>query len=113
MTDDLKKQIQDKQGAQGFIKVTDSPVSALTTEQKAVLNRKGNVFYNEGDIENARRIFVTTGYSDGLTRVGDTYMEKKEGIKALKQYFLAHNKKKSEPICEDLAKIVSIMLKED
>jgi hypothetical protein len=113
MTDDLKKQIQDKQGSQGFIKVTDSPVSALTTEQKAVLNRKGNIFYNEGDIENARRIFVTTGYSDGLTRVGDTYMEKKEGIKALKQYFLAHNKKKSEPIYEDLAKIISIMLKED
>lgn len=113
MTDDLKNQIQNKQGPDGFIKVTDSPVSSLTAEQKAVLNRKGNILYNEGDIESARRIFVTTGYSDGLTRVGDSYMEKKEGIKALKQYVLAHNKKKSEPVYEDLAKIISIMLKEE
>lgn len=113
MTDDLKKQIQNKQGPDGFIKVADSPVSSLTAEQKAVLNRKGNVLYNQGDIESARRIFVTTGYSDGLTRVGDAYMEKKEGIKALKQYVLAHNKKKSEPVYENLAKIISIILKEE
>jgi hypothetical protein len=112
MADDLKKQIINKEGADGFIKVTDSPVSSLTSEQKVVLNRKGNILYNQGDIESARRIFVATGYSDGLTRIGDAYMQKKEGIKALKQYILAHNKKKSEPVYEDLAKIISIMLKE-
>jgi hypothetical protein len=113
MTDDVKKQIQSKQGPDGFIKVTDEPVSCLSSEQKAVLNRKGNTLYNDGDIESARRIFVTTGYSDGLTRVGDAYMEKKEGIKALKQYVLAHNQKKSEPIYENLAHIISIMLKDE
>ncbi|MFA6855612.1 MAG: hypothetical protein WCR31_00250 [Treponema sp.] len=113
MTDDFKKQIKNKQGPEGFIKVTDSPVLSLTSEQKAVLNRKGNILYNQGDIESARRIFVTTGYSDGLTRIGDAYMQKKEGIKALKQYVLAHNVKKSEPVYADLAKIISIILKED
>jgi hypothetical protein len=113
MTDDVKKQIQNKQGTDGFIKVTDSPVLSLSSEQKAVLNRKGNILYNQGDIESARRIFVTTGYSDGLTRVGDVYMEKKEGLKALKQYVLAHNQKKSEPLYEDLAKIISAILKEE
>ncbi|MBQ9494232.1 MAG: hypothetical protein IJR50_01165 [Treponema sp.] len=111
MTDELKKQIAEKQGQQGFIKVTDSPVSGLTDEQKVLLNRKGNALYNEGDIESARRIFTTTGYSDGLTRVGDKYMENNESINALKQYVLAHNKKKSEPIYEDIAKIISSMLK--
>ncbi|MCK9168990.1 MAG: hypothetical protein M0P01_01095 [Treponema sp.] len=113
MTDELKNQIKAKQESEGFIKVTDSPVLSLTSEQKAVLNKKGNILYNQGDIESARRIFVTTGYSDGLTRVGDAYMQKEKGIKALKQYVLAHNVKKSEPVYEELAKIISIILKED
>jgi hypothetical protein len=111
--DDVKKEISKKQGSDGFIKVTDAPVSTLTSEQKAILNRKGNVLFNQGDIESARRLYVTTGYSDGLTRVGDKYMEKNESLKALKQYVLAHNTKKAEPIYEQLGQILSALLKEE
>ena len=84
--DSLKDQIDLKNGSEGFIKVTDNPVSSLNSEQKVILNRKGNILFNQGDIESARRIFTTTGYSDGLTRVGDIYKEKNESLKALKQY---------------------------
>ncbi len=110
MNGSLKDEIKKRQGADGFIKVTDNPVSSLTSEQKAILNRKGNELFNKGRIEEARRIFITTGYSDGLTRVGDIYQKKNETLKALKLYVLAHNKSKAEPIYEKMAKIISILL---
>ncbi len=112
MNESLKDEIKKKQGADGFIKVTDNPVSSLTSEQKAILNRKGNELFNKGRIEEARRIFITTGYSDGLTRVGDIYKKKNETLKALKLYVLAHNKTKVEPIYEKMAGIISILLQE-
>ena len=64
------KAVQENQIPEGFIKVTDNPVAGLSSEQKVILNRKANAMFNNGNIEDARRIFITTGYSDGLTRVG-------------------------------------------
>lgn len=112
MKDSIREQINQKHPQDGFIKVTDNPVASLSSEQKVILNRKGNILFNQGDIESARRIFITTGYSDGLTRVGDEYAEKKETLKALKLYVLAHNKAKAEPIYEKMAQVISGILKE-
>ncbi len=109
---DLKKQIDEKQVGEGFIKVTDLPVGNLSPQQRVMLNRKANALFNDGKIEMAERIFITTGYSDGLTRCGDTYAEKNEYIKALRLYLLAHNKRKSDPLIEKIAGMVSTMLKE-
>ena len=112
----LEKKINDAVKEQkiqdGSIKVTDNPVEGLNSEQKVVLNRKANIMFNNGNIEDARRIYITTGYSDGLTRVGDYYMNKNEGLKALKAYYLAHNKRDAEPIYENLAKVISSLLKD-
>ena len=88
------KTLEEAKIPEGFIKVTDSPVKGLSSEQKVILNRKANIMFNNGNVEDARRIFITTGYSDGLTRVGDYYMNKNESLKALKVYYLAHNKKR-------------------
>ena len=104
--------IREKQIPEGFIKVTDNPVGGLTSEQKVILNRKANAMFNAGNIEDARRIYITTGYSDGLTRVGDYYMNKNESLKALKAYYLAHNKRDAEPIYENLAKVISTIIKD-
>ena len=98
MKKEFESLLVEKQIPEGFIKVTDQPVTSLTSEQKVILNRKGNVLFNEGNIEGARRIFITTGYSDGLTRVADTYVEKKQELKALKLYLLAHNTRKTEHV---------------
>ena len=38
MFDNLKNQIESKNFSDGFIKVTDNPVSTLTSEQKVILN---------------------------------------------------------------------------
>lgn len=108
---DLKKILSSREDSESFIKVTDKPVEGLSPEQKVMLNRKGNTLFNEGKIEKAKRIFITTGYSDGLTRVGDVYLEKKDELLALKMYLLAHNKSKSEPIIEKMAGVISALLK--
>lgn len=96
----------------GFIKVTDSPLSALSSEQKVALNRRGNELFNSGKINEASRIFMTTGYSDGLTRVGDSFMKKNEPLRALKFYCLAKNRNKCEPIYEKIARTIGLLFKE-
>lgn len=95
----------------GFIKVTEKPLSNLTSEQKALLNRKGNVLFNDGKYDAACRIFVTTGYSDGLTRIGDLYEKQNKDLSALKYYWLGKNKKKAEPIIEKIAGLISQIIK--
>jgi len=94
----------------GLIKTTDIPVQNLNGEQKAALNRKGNAFFNEGEIESAKRIFITTGYSDGLSRVGEYYEKKGLDLDALKLYWLAHNKRKAEPIIAKLALVIESLM---
>lgn len=96
----------------GFIKVTDRPVGTLSSAQKALLNRKGNVLFNEGKIAEACRIFVTTGYSDGLSRVGDFYLQKNRDIDALKYYVLAKDRRKQEIVFDRLAKLLSALIRQ-
>lgn len=108
----FKDVVHEKEMPDGFIKVTDNPVVGLNSEQKVILNRKANIMFNNGNIEDARRIYITTGYSDGLTRVGDYYLNKNESLKALKAYYLAHNKRDSEPIYENIAKVISSIIQE-
>lgn len=103
----------DRFTGEGFIKSTDLPVKELDSEQKAALNRKGNEFFNDGDIERARRIFITTGYSDGLSRVGDWYSTKGKELEALKLYWLAHNRRKADPLIGKIAAVLGTIIKGD
>ena len=93
-----------------FIKVTENALTPLSSEQKAVLNRRGNQLFNEGFINEAQRIFITTGYSDGLTRVGDYYAAKNNTLEALRMYCLAKNKRKSEPIIDSLVRLIKVLI---
>ena len=93
-----------------FIKVTGNALTPLSSEQKVVLNRRGNQLFNEGFINEAQRIFITTGYSDGLTRVGDYYAAKNNTLEALRMYCLAKNKRKSEPIIDSLVRLIKVLI---
>jgi hypothetical protein len=94
-----------------FIKTTKAP--SIDGAQKAALNRKGNVLFNSGDIEGARRIFLTTGYSDGLSRVGDAYKAQNRPLDALKMYWIAPDRSKSEPIVIQLSALLQQLLHEE
>ena len=91
-----------------FIKTTVKPVMDGT--QKAALNRKGNTLYNSGDIEGARRIFLTTGYSDGIVRVGDYYNSRGRPLDALKMYWIAPDHSKAEPIIVQLSTLIQNLI---
>ncbi len=109
----LKSEFEKHITSEGFIKTSDEPVQTLTSEQKVILNRKGNVLFNQGDYFNAQRLFITTGYSDGLARVGDVYMKSDKELNALKLYWLAHNKRKCEPLIEKIAGLLSMLINEE
>ena len=96
---------------QGFIKTTVS--STITGNTKAALNRNGNMLFNSGDAEGARRIFLTTGYSDGLARIGDYYKSKGLLLDALKMYWIAPDRTKADPIIRQLAGIIRQYIHEE
>jgi Ethanolamine utilization protein EutJ (predicted chaperonin) len=108
---DFKKIFERFESPQGFIKTTAS--STMDGSTKAALNRKGNVLFNAGDAEGARRIFLTTGYSDGLSRVGDYYKSKGNILEALKMYWIAPDRTKAEPIIQQLSEIIRHFIKEE
>jgi hypothetical protein len=95
----------------GFIKTSAKP--ALDSNQKAALNRKGNMLFNSGDIEGAKRVFLTTGYSDGLSRVGDFYQSQGRDVDALRMYWLAPDKTKAEPILMRLSALIQKIIREE
>jgi hypothetical protein len=107
---DYKKVFEKFEGENFFLKTTAKP--SLDGNLKVSLNRKGNVLYNQGDIEGARRIFLTTGYTDGISRIGDYYKSKGRLLDALKMYWIAPDRTKSEPIIMHLSEIMRNIMNE-
>ena len=108
---DYKRVFEKHEEQNSFIKTAHKPV--IDGSQKAALNRKGNILYNSGDIEGARRIFITTGYSDGLVRVGDYYNSKGRPLDALRMYWIAPDRSKAEPIIMQLSTVISNLVHDE
>jgi hypothetical protein len=102
------KKIFEKFDDQGFIKTTAK--HPIDGNQKAALNRRGNMLFNSGDVEGARRIFLTTGYSDGISRVGDYYKSQGKPLEALKMYWIAPDRTKADPLIVQLSEIISQLI---
>lgn len=96
----------------GLIKTADLPTPGVESDRKVKLNRRGNELFNQGDVEGARRIFQTTGYSDGLIRVGERYMADSRPLEALKMYRLAKDEKRSEAVIATAAFVIQNLLRE-
>ena len=101
----------DDLAAPGFLKSAAQP-TLISGQQRAVLIRKGNELFNKGEVEAARRVFLTTGYTDGLVRVGDHYMQRSRPLEAFRMYWLAPERSKSDRMIEKMAAVVRIWLKE-
>lgn len=108
---DYKKVFERFESPGGFIKTTVH--SAVDGSTKAALNRKGNVLFNAGDAEGARRIFLTTGYSDGISRVGDYYKSQGRLLDALKMYWIAPDRTKAEPLIQQVSEIIRHFINEE
>ena len=108
---DIKKIFEKVQSENTFIKTTEK--TTIDSSQKAVLNRKGNILFNSGDIEAARRIFMTTGYTDGLNRVGDYYNSNGRPLEALRMYWISPDRKKAETLIYQLSIIIQDLIHND
>ena len=105
------KKIFDKYKTESvFLKTTVAPVEG---GQKAALNRKGNMLFNAGKIEEARRIFMTTGYSDGLARIGDYYKSQNRLLEALRMYWIAPDHHKADPLMMQAAGIIKDLITQE
>jgi hypothetical protein len=107
---DYKKIFDKFEDENVFIKTTVQPF--MDSAQKAALNRKANVLYNSGDVEGARRIFMATGYSDGLCRIGDYYKSQNRLVEALHMYWIAPDRTKAEPLIMQAALIIQGLVSE-
>ena len=96
--------------APGFIK-TAGP--ALDGGQRAALIRRGNEFFNTGKYEEAKRIFLTTRYTDGLMRLGDYYYKQQQILEAFRMYWLAPDHRKTDYLVERMAAVVRGWLKDE
>ncbi|MDR2178045.1 MAG: hypothetical protein LBP20_08420 [Treponema sp.] len=108
---DYKKTFEKNGNENFFIKTTAGP--PLDDAIKVSLNRKGNTLYNQGNIEEARRIFITTGYSDGLSRIGDYYKSRGRFLDALKMYRIAPDRAKAETIIVRFSEIIKNLINEE
>lgn len=109
----MDKKPFDRFPGEGLIKTADKPAQDFEADKKARLNRKGNELFNRGDIETARRIFQTTGYSDGLIRIGERYQADRRPVDALKMYWLAHDERRIEALIGTMALVIQNYLREE
>jgi hypothetical protein len=96
----------------GFFFRNTKPNSELTSKDKVALVRKGNEFFNSGNFAAARRVFLTTGYSDGLIRLGDYYAQKKDFPEAFRMYWLGKEKRKCDDLIEKMVFVIREWLNE-
>jgi hypothetical protein len=97
---------------EGFLKVTDVRNHDLTDHQKVVLMRRGNEFFNKGDVEQAKRIFLTIGYTDGIIRIGDYYYSHNKPFEAFKMFKLAPAPGRLENMIEKMTQVVRNWIEE-
>ncbi len=97
----------------GFIKTVKTGSSKISPSDRIALIRKGNELFNSGKYETAKKIFVTTGYSDGLIRMGDHYVRENNHVGALKMYWMAPARDQFEQITQQAAAVISKWLEEE
>lgn len=102
----------DDLAAPGFVKTSRTAPGSLSSQQRTLLIRRGNELFNKGDIDQAKRIFLTAHYTDGMIRLGDHYMKQNLPLEAFRMYWLAPDRHKSDYLIERMAGVVRSWLKE-
>jgi len=97
----------------GFFLGSGNKAPVLSKEQRIALIRKGNELFNKGDVATAERIYITSGYGDGLIRMGDYYYKKRRPMNAFRMYWLAKDKSRSDKLIEKMAAVIRAWLSSD
>jgi hypothetical protein len=97
---------------EGFLKVTRPPALEISSEQKVQLIRKANELFSRGELEQAKKIFVSTRYSDGMIRLGDLYARQKDYLSAFQMYKMAPAPDRAETMILNLTAVLKNWIKE-
>ena len=97
----------------GFLKVSGKPGEALSSQDRATLIRRGNEFFNAGNLTAAKRVFVTVGYTDGLIRLGNHFSKHGDVLEAFRMYWLAGDRRRIDEMSEQFAGVIRRWLQED
>jgi hypothetical protein len=108
-----REELLKKLPADGFLKISCSQAVDMAAEKKAALIRKGNDLFNRKQYDQAKKIFLTTGYTDGLIRLGNLYLGQDNPLEAFRMYWLAPDRKKVGVMLEKTVGIVKKWLKEE
>ena len=108
-----REEILSKLPRDGFLKISQSKTVAMPKDKRVTLIRKGNELFNQKNYDLAKKIFLTTGYTDGLIRLGDYYVEKKMPLEAFRMYWLAPYPKKVNYMLEKVVSIMKMWLAEE
>jgi len=91
---------------EGFLKVAAPKRTEIDSARKAALIRKGNEFFNSGDIDTAKRIFLTCGYTDGIIRAGDRCYKDANYWEAYRLYTLAPAPERVDYLIKKMAHVI-------
>ncbi len=97
----------------GFIKTSRANGPSISSQQRSALVRKGNELFNAGQVEQAKRVFLTAHYTDGLVRIGKYYEEKNMPLEAFRMYWLAPEQRKVDYMVEQMAGVIREWLHDD
>ena len=107
------KDVLDMIPAEGFIKVSGIHSKKLKKEDKVILIRRGNELFNKGNYDLAKKIFLTTGYTDGLIRLGNYYYKNNQPLEALRMFWLAPYRKGIDTLLSRFVHVIASWLSED
>jgi hypothetical protein len=113
---DRDRVFKDSLAGAGFEKIGppgDQSGARLDAATRAALIRRGNELFNAGKLIEAKRVFVTTGYTDGLMRLGDHYYNRNEILEAFRMYWLAPDRRKTDYLVERMASVIRGWLKDE
>lgn len=85
----------------------------LSPQQRVTLLRRGNELFNNGQVEQAKRIFLTLGYSDGIARIGDVYLREHRPVDAIKMYHRAPDPHRLNQLARQMAEVLRTVMGEE
>jgi len=91
---------------EGFLKVAKPKGVKLDSARRTSLIRKGNELFNNGDIDTAKRIFLTCGYTDGIIRSGDKSYKDSDYWEAFRLYTLAPAPDRVDYLIKKMAQVI-------
>ena len=97
----------------GFQRLTKKSKPQLSPEQRTGLIRRGNELYNNGRVTDAKRIFITASYTDGLIRMGNYHLKRNEPLEAFRMFWQAGAKREIDSMAERMAGVLKQWLADD